>query len=89
MLQVFYLDVVYVLQWVSSVFQVFFASVSDACFKCFICLFLYVASVASECFRSRLGVAHGMYVEARGCASAPCTGDIRVARVSVFWTTDK
>jgi hypothetical protein len=30
----FYLDVAYVLQWFSSVF----ASVSDAYFKCFICL---------------------------------------------------
>ena len=37
MLQVFYLDVAYVLQW----FQVFFkclASVLDLCFKCFIIL---------------------------------------------------
>jgi hypothetical protein len=34
MLQVFYLDVAYVLQWFSSVF----AGVLDACFKCFICL---------------------------------------------------
>jgi hypothetical protein len=44
------------LQW----FQVFsgvFASVSDACFKCFICLQTYVASVASECFKSRSDVA--------------------------------
>jgi hypothetical protein len=35
-----------------------FASVSDACFKCFICLqIMYVASVASGCFKSRSGVA--------------------------------
>jgi hypothetical protein len=34
-----------------------FVSVSDACFKCFICLQTYVASVASECFKSRSGVA--------------------------------
>ena len=34
-----------------------FASVSDACFKCFIYLQTYVTSVASECFKSRLGVA--------------------------------
>jgi hypothetical protein len=26
--------------------------------KCFICLLLYVASVASECFKSRSGVTH-------------------------------
>jgi hypothetical protein len=35
-----------------------FASVSNACFKCFICLQMYVASVASEYFKIRLGVAH-------------------------------
>ena len=34
-----------------------FASVSDACFKCFICLQTYAASVASECFKSRSCVA--------------------------------
>jgi hypothetical protein len=49
MLQVFYLDVAYVLQWFSSYyFKCFFASVLYACFKCFICLLLYVASVAYE-----------------------------------------
>jgi hypothetical protein len=44
------------LQW----FQVFlgvFACVSDSCFKCFICLQTYVASVVSRCFKSRSGVA--------------------------------
>jgi hypothetical protein len=45
-LQVFYLDVAYVLIW----FQVFFC-------KCFICLLLYIASVASRCFKSRSAVA--------------------------------
>jgi hypothetical protein len=34
-----------------------FVSVSDTCFKCFIYLQTYVASVASECFNSRSGVA--------------------------------
>ena len=34
-----------------------FTSVSDACFKFFICFETYVASVASECFKSRSGVA--------------------------------
>jgi hypothetical protein len=34
-----------------------FASVLDACFKYFICLQTYIASVASECFKSTLGVA--------------------------------
>jgi hypothetical protein len=38
MLQVFYLYVAYVLQWFAIVFHVVFVSVSDTCFKCFICL---------------------------------------------------
>ena len=42
---------------VSKCFSDVFASVSDACFKCFICLQTYVASVASGCFKSRSGVA--------------------------------
>jgi hypothetical protein len=48
MLQVFYLDVVYVLQWFSCVF----ANVSDACFKCFVYLQTCVG-----CFKIRSGVA--------------------------------
>jgi hypothetical protein len=39
-----------------------FVSVSDACFKCFICLLLYVTTVVSGCFKSRSGVAHEMRV---------------------------
>jgi hypothetical protein len=57
MLQVFYLDVAYV----CNGFQVFFrcfVSVSDICFKCFICLQTYVASVVFRRFKSRLSVAH-------------------------------
>jgi hypothetical protein len=45
----------------SMVFKCFlgiFSSVSYACFKCFICLHLYVATVASGCFKSRSGVAY-------------------------------
>ena len=42
---------------VSSVSCVFFANVSDACFKRFICLETYVVSVASRCFKSRSDVA--------------------------------
>jgi hypothetical protein len=41
---------VYVLQWFPGVF----ASVSYACFKCFICLQTYVVNVTSRCFKSRL-----------------------------------
>jgi hypothetical protein len=45
-----------------SIFSDVLASVSDACFKCFNCLLLYVVTVASGCFKRRLGVAHRMYV---------------------------
>jgi hypothetical protein len=45
------------LQWLSSVFLVCFTSVSDACFKCFICLHTYVTSVPYKCFKSRSDVA--------------------------------
>jgi hypothetical protein len=57
-LQVFYLHIAYVYNG----FQMFsdvFASVSYTCFKCLICLFSYVTIVASECFKSRSGVARG------------------------------
>jgi hypothetical protein len=40
-----------------------FASVLDACFKCFIRLLVYVATIASGCFKSRLSVADEMRVE--------------------------
>jgi hypothetical protein len=50
------------LQWFLNVFQTFFASVSDACFKCFIYLILYVTTVTSGCFKNRSGVAHGIHV---------------------------
>ena len=55
-------------------FQVFsgvFACVADTCFKCFICLLLHVASVASGCLKSRLGVAHAMCVGSGRGASGP------------------
>jgi hypothetical protein len=56
-LQVFYLDAAYVCNGF-QVLQVFFQVFSDSCFKCFICLQIYVASVAPRCFKSRSGVAH-------------------------------
>jgi hypothetical protein len=50
-----------------------FAMVINCFFKCFRCIFrvfhlsfLYVASVASGCFKSRSGVAHGMHMKAGG-----------------------
>jgi len=39
-----------------------FASVLDACFKCFICLLLYVVIIASGFFKNRSGVVHGIRV---------------------------
>jgi hypothetical protein len=46
-LQVFYLNVPYVCNGFSSVFSRVLASVSHKCLKCFICLLLYVPSIAS------------------------------------------
>jgi hypothetical protein len=63
-LQLFYLDVVYV----CNGFQVFlgvFVSISEVCFKCFICLQTHVASVTFRCFKSRSNVVHGMRVRSR------------------------
>jgi hypothetical protein len=52
-------------------FSVTFASVSDA-FKCFIYLFLYVATVVFWCFKNRSGVAHEMHVgRGRRCGRRP------------------
>ena len=53
-------------------FSCVFASVSEACFKYFICLQTYVASVASRCLESRSGVAHVVIrVRSGGDASGP------------------
>ena len=54
---------IWMLHMFAMVFNCFsgvFASVSDACFKCFICLLLYATTVASGHFKSRSGVAHRM-----------------------------
>jgi hypothetical protein len=53
------------LQWFLSVFP----NVSDLCFKCFICLQTYVASIVSRCFKNRSGYCTW---DARGDASYPC-----------------
>jgi hypothetical protein len=50
-----------------------FVSVSDACFKCFICLLFYVVTVVPGCFKSRSGVAYGMDVES-GWRHGRCPG---------------
>jgi hypothetical protein len=60
---------IWMLHIFAMIFKYFFrcfASVSNTCFKCFICLLLYIATVAFGCFKSRSGVTHGM-----------CVGDIR------------
>jgi hypothetical protein len=57
MLHVFYLDVVYGCNGFQVFSGVFFSSVSEACFKCFICLQMYVTTIVYGCFKSRLGVA--------------------------------
>jgi hypothetical protein len=54
---------IWMLHMFAMVFKCFscvFASVSDTYFTCFIYLLLYVATVASGCFKSRSSIAHGM-----------------------------
>jgi hypothetical protein len=85
MLQVFYLDFVYICNGFQVFFRCFFASVSEAYFKCFTCLRAYVASVVSGCFKSRSGVAHRMRVENERGESGPRTqsggtGNVRAVR---------
>jgi hypothetical protein len=54
-----------------------FASVSDTCFKYCIYFILYVANIASGCFKSRLGVIHVMRVgSGRGRARFGDTSDV-------------
>ena len=57
MLQVFYLDVAYVCNGL-QVFSCVFAIVLDSCFKCFIDLQTYIASVASGYFKSKSCIAY-------------------------------
>jgi hypothetical protein len=72
----FYLDVAYVFTMIFKCFLGVFTSVLDACFKCFICLqTTYVASVASECFKSKSGVAS---------LSLPCVAS---PRCLLFWAS--
>jgi hypothetical protein len=82
----------------AMVFKGVFASVLDACFKCFICLLLYVITVASRCFNTRSGVAHRMRVrstqqrgrrqERRGTTTGalPRKPDMLGARSLPVWT---
>jgi len=52
------LQLLHMFVMVFKCFSGVFASVSDACFKCFIYFLLYVATVVSVCFKSRSDVAH-------------------------------
>jgi hypothetical protein len=73
-LQVF-LWMLHMFAMIFKYFSGIFASVSDIYFKCFIYLLLYVATVASECFKSRSGTVLHM-----GCAweaATSDTGDVR------------
>jgi hypothetical protein len=56
----------YTFAMIFNCFLDIFASVSDACFKCFIYLF-YVATVAG-CFKNRSGFTHGMCIEVASSA---------------------
>jgi hypothetical protein len=68
-LQVFHLDVTYVLQWFLSVFRRFR--------NCFICLLFYIAYL---CLKSRSGVAHGKRLAARATFGAAWVMSGRVRR---------
>jgi hypothetical protein len=68
MLQVFYLDFTYVCNDFQLFLQVFQMHASNV-----LSVFLYVASVAYECFKNRSGVAHEMHMESgRGHERSPC-----------------
>jgi hypothetical protein len=55
----------------SCVFVIFL----EAYFMCFICLHTYIASIAYECFESRLSVAYvAMRVRTEGDANGPAHG---------------
>jgi hypothetical protein len=66
--QVFHLDV----EYVCNGFQIFSrcSSVSDAYFKYFVCLLLYVTSVTSGYLKNRSGVAHRMHLALEVAGSA-------------------
>jgi hypothetical protein len=96
MLQVFHLDVAYVLQWLHTYFLSFFwcfASVSDVCRKCFSCFRTYVASVSSKGYKSKLGVVHDVIgptyhnrlLQLLGRRRGSPCGRLRPANASTAW----
>jgi hypothetical protein len=58
-----------------------FVNVSDACFKCFIYLQMYVASV-SGCFKSRLGVA------SRSLLTFVCLASVSPPSLDAGWASE-
>jgi hypothetical protein len=54
MLEVFYLDAAYVLQWL----QMCFPGVLDVCCKCFNYFGHMLQSISSRCYKTRSDVAH-------------------------------
>jgi hypothetical protein len=66
MLRVFYLDVTHAFAMTFQMFSDVSTSVSDPCFKCFICLQTYDANVLSGCFKNRLDVVAGDPLAAAG-----------------------
>jgi hypothetical protein len=68
---------IWMLHMFAMIFKCFsdvFANVSEACFKCFICLLLYVTIVVSVCFKNKLGVCTWDVHEKRLVAWAHCWG---------------
>ena len=63
-------------------FSCVFASISDACFKCFICLQMYVASVASGYFKSRSDVA------SRSLLALDCLASVSPPSLNAGWASD-
>jgi hypothetical protein len=63
----------------SSVFMCFL-SVSDAYFKCLICLQTHAANVSYECIKSRSGVTAGDSPAAAACYGAPPSSSGRLGR---------
>ena len=93
MLQVFYLDVVYVCNYFQLFLQVFQMHVSNVS-----SVFFYVTSVASGCFKSRSGVAHWIRVgsrrgrersprERRSGDTGPAWAQVMQERSSNVWVT--
>jgi hypothetical protein len=96
-LEVFYLDIVYVCNCFQMFLQLFQMHV-----QVFRLFFLYVASVASECFKNRLGVIHGIHVGSwrrcgtcdvrrrrapRGCEMQARVSNVRLTRAHA-WTRE-